>query len=68
MSQLSKVIAKTALSYTSPLEKLERTRVPIKRKEHHTKNYIEQFDGIHGSMSALFVWKMPSDGLALLRV
>jgi hypothetical protein len=54
MSQLSKVIAKTALSYTSPLEKLECTRVPIKREEHHTKYYIEQFDGIHGGMEALF--------------
>jgi hypothetical protein len=54
MSQLSKVIAKTALSYTNPLEKLERTRVPIKREEHHTKYYIEQFDGIHGGMKALF--------------
>jgi hypothetical protein len=54
MSHLSKVISKTALSYHSPLEKLERVRVHIKREQHHTKYYVEQFDGIQGGMEALF--------------
>ena len=54
MSQLSRVLAKTALSYQSPLTKLERKRVAIKRDEDHRKHYVEQFDGVDGGMEALF--------------